>query len=207
MRKGRKGKKTEVYYDPYVGVFKIEHVRPQRQKRFEWLARVVNKRGYRRGVEVGVKTGRTLFHLLDHCPQLQSMMGVDLWAPQPANRGPQNWVKWTHDRNYKTVLNRARQYGPRCRIVRSYGHKAAKEVADSSLDFVFLDADHSYAGTARDIRAWLPKVRAGGMLSGHDINWPSVQRAVLDVLGRFKFSLQDDNVWWYNVPAQTEGGN
>jgi SAM-dependent methyltransferase len=46
--------------------------------------------------------------------------------------------------------------------------EASKRYADASLDFVFIDADHSYAAVARDIDAWRPKVKPGGWLSGHD---------------------------------------
>ena len=39
---------------------------------------------------------------------------------------------------------------------------------DASLDFVFLDGDHSYDGLKKDIIAWLPKVKKGGIICGHD---------------------------------------
>jgi Methyltransferase domain len=45
---------------------------------------------------------------------------------------------------------------------------ASKLYDDESLDFVFIDADHSYSAVSRDIDAWLPKVRKSGIMSGHD---------------------------------------
>ena len=48
----------------------------------------------------------------------------------------------------------------------------ADKVKDSSLDWVYLDADHSYAGCLADLIAWVPKVRYGGIVSGHDYNAP-----------------------------------
>ena len=45
---------------------------------------------------------------------------------------------------------------------------AAATFADGSLDFVFIDADHSYEAAKADIAAWRSKVKPGGILCGHD---------------------------------------
>jgi len=55
---------------------------------------------------------------------------------------------------------------------------AAKTYADGSLDFVFLDNDHSTGHVLRELEEWYPKIKPGGILAGHDINWPSVEKAV-----------------------------
>lgn len=54
----------------------------------------------------------------------------------------------------------------------------AESYADASLDFVFLDDDHSTPHLLKELAAWYPKVKPGGVLAGHDLNWPSVQAAV-----------------------------
>jgi predicted O-methyltransferase YrrM len=46
------------------------------------------------------------------------------------------------------------------------------------FDLIFIDADHRYRPVRRDIRAWRPLLREGGILSGHDIGWPGVRKAV-----------------------------
>lgn len=56
---------------------------------------------------------------------------------------------------------------------------AADRYEPESVDFVFIDADHSEAAVKRDIAAWLPKVRPGGVLAGHDIDFRDVRAAVL----------------------------
>ena len=56
---------------------------------------------------------------------------------------------------------------------------------DESLDFVFIDASHEYEDVKKDIIAWLPKVKVGGVLAGHDYSdmWDGVVKAVDEIFG------------------------
>ena len=59
--------------------------------------------------------------------------------------------------------------------------KAAEYFSTGELDAVFIDADHSYESVLSDIDAWYPKVRSGGVLSGHDYTeefFPGLVKAV-----------------------------
>ena len=60
--------------------------------------------------------------------------------------------------------------------------QAAQRYANCSLDFVFIDADHSYPAMIQDITAWLPKIKPGGYLAGHDYYWAGVKQAVDELL-------------------------
>lgn len=72
--------------------------------------------------------------------------------------------------------------------IRSDSVAAAANYPDKSVDFVFIDGDHSYEGCKRDIEAWLPKVKDGGILSGHDYAWcEAVRNAVRDTIGEGSF--------------------
>jgi predicted O-methyltransferase YrrM len=62
--------------------------------------------------------------------------------------------------------------------------ESAGRFPDASVDLVFVDADHSYDAVRRDIRAWAPKLRPGGLLSGHDWGWIGVSVAVREAFGR-----------------------
>jgi len=55
---------------------------------------------------------------------------------------------------------------------------ASERFDDGSLDWVFIDADHSYEAVVADIAAWAPKLRPGGLLSGHDYGRAGVTDAV-----------------------------
>lgn len=46
--------------------------------------------------------------------------------------------------------------------------EAAKIVKDEFFDIFFIDADHLYESVKRDIELWVPKVKKGGVICGHD---------------------------------------
>ena len=56
--------------------------------------------------------------------------------------------------------------------------RAASRYADNSLDFVFIDASHDMESVSKDLAAWWPKVRSGGLFAGHDYDQPGVQSAL-----------------------------
>lgn len=122
------------------------------------------------GVEVGVFRGDGTVSLLNAFPHL-ILFGVDQWAATPeyvATGDPT--AAYVDDGCYLGVLDRLRLLGlrDRGRIVRAASLSVAEWLPDASLDFVFLDGDHSFAGVAADLTAWWPKVRPGGWLCGHD---------------------------------------
>lgn len=59
-------------------------------------------------------------------------------------------------------------FGARSEIWRLTSLQGAERLADGAVDFVFIDARHDYASVLEDLGAWFPKVRSGGILSGHD---------------------------------------
>jgi hypothetical protein len=73
------------------------------------------------------------------------------------------------------------------------GHFAASMFEDESIDFMFIDGDHSTEAVLRDIEMWLPKVKKGGILAGDDIGWASVKQAVEQKFG--SDYVEKQSVW------------
>lgn len=62
----------------------------------------------------------------------------------------------------------------------------ARMFEDGFFDFVYIDGLHTYAGVKDDITAWLPKVKPGMWIGGHDYGHkraPGVALAVDELLG------------------------
>jgi hypothetical protein len=69
---------------------------------------------------------------------------------------------------------------------------------DKSLDFVFIDAEHKYEYVIKDIESWLPKVKPGGIISGHDYGWDGVTRAINEVFGKDRYKTKGQ-CWIVNI--------
>lgn len=65
-----------------------------------------------------------------------------------------------------------------------YSNKSSETFADNSVDTVFIDAGHSYEAVIKDIKSWLPKMKDGSIMAGHDYTaWEGVGKAVRELLG------------------------
>lgn len=74
--------------------------------------------------------------------------------------------------------------------------EAVNEFQDKSLSFVFIDASHKYEDVKSDMNAWHPKIKSGGILSGHDWTWGSVKRAVEEFAFENKLNIYvDADIW------------
>ena len=162
-------------------------------RRGDFLVSLVNKFGWTSGAELGLWEGATIGTLLESCPKLH-MVGVDLWEPQPANPGPEGYEGWDHSKHEARCRRRCAPYSDRVVLHKMMTGEAAALVPDGSLDFVFIDADHSEVGCRTDILAWRPKLKPTGWLLGHDINWPGVATAVASLVPNY---LIGPNVVWF----------
>lgn len=84
----------------------------------------------------------------------------------------------------------------RVNVVSSDSVSSAKLYEDNSLDFVFIDADHTYESVIRDLGAWYPKIKLGGFIAGHDYHWEAVQMAVKDFFYDLNFKVLESECCW-----------
>lgn len=135
-------------------------------------------------VEVGCWKGQSLSYLLVEAKNSGKrfrVIGVDHFTGSVNDEPLLNMAK-TQDIEAQCRENAARAEYP-VEIIRAESPDAAQQFADGSLDYVFIDGSHDTASVLADLRAWLPKVKTGGIIAGHDINQHCVQDAVLNVLG------------------------
>lgn len=166
--------------------------------RWETISEWVLTNKWENGVEIGVWKGDTFKYLLNAHSSLR-LTGVDPYEPQPGNTGPERWTKgenghaWDHEKYFADMVQFCKN-NKRGKIMKEYSVKAATMFAAETLDFVFIDGDHSYEGVITDIESWYPKVRRGGWIIGHDIHFDTVKKAVSEKFN--EYATADDFLWY-----------
>lgn len=166
------------------------------------------------GVELGVHKGVLSNYLLSERPDLRLYM-VDSWKQfdSAAYRKTRDacafFTQFQQDQFHAMAcnVNEKAIIEGRAIVIQADSLVAVKEFDDASLDFVFIDAEHSYEGCKRDIEAWRSKVKPGGWVCGHDYKntiYPQfdVTRAVHDALDG-AIELGTDFTWFWRVPAHS----
>lgn len=115
---------------------------------------------------------------------------------------------YDQDGVYRDAQNKLAPWTARVAFVRLTSLEASARFADGELDWVFIDANHSYEASQADIAAWYPKVRSGGLFSGHDF-YTRLQDTTSDALNSvLDFAESIDtrphvtwcNSWWFIKP-------
>tara|TARA_R110002126_G_scaffold62983_7_gene161770 strand:- start:49 stop:627 length:579 start_codon:yes stop_codon:yes gene_type:complete len=131
-------------------------------------------------VEVGVWRGAYSLSIINALEPAQ-FIGVDPF------RLHADYHDYPDDREFANQLNLDHLYMrtattfaqcPTAKLIRLQGTEAAEQCADQSLDFVYIDGDHSYDFVHKDINAWYPKLKSGGILAGHDYTPGNPQKGV-----------------------------
>lgn len=158
-------------------------------------------------VEVGVFKGLNAGQILQNNQQV-TMRLVDPYGRVPASddyiatKDPKARI----DRKKFQVIeaathDRLRGFPHRVRFLPWDSAEAATHIENQSVDAVFIDDDHSYSGCLKSIKAWLPKVKPGGWIGGHDYypaRFPGVVRAVDEVFRNPGYSIDLGKDWtWF----------
>lgn len=155
--------------------------------RWETLSDFIQAHNYRNIAEIGVNKCETTSKVLMACPGIFNYHLVDI----------------VETPEIQSMLDSHPEIG----FYNLTSREAAKQFPDGLLDLVFIDADHTYEAVKEDISLWLPKIRIGGMITGHDyhktgnISHNGVKRAVDEKFDNVNLTsdecFQSDRcVWW-----------
>jgi len=194
------------------GVTKDGKLKPYKKPmRWDAILKRLPKNKKLKGAEIGVLNGNTAGRLLRARPLLTHIM-VDPWCVP--GKDSTYWksadsnarkAQREHEAAYKRTLKVTKFAGKRGKIMRMTSAQAATQVKEQSLDFVFIDGDHSYEGTKLDIQLWLSKIKPGGWIGGHDYKHEKrqdlngIDKAVEEFFTTEEIQIDSNHTWFVRL--------
>ncbi len=111
------------------------------------------------GVEIGVLDGETSAFFLNNFTNL-ILYGIDPIIPDS--------MESSLIGSYDRIMELTKPHADRYKFIKNYSFMVADTFEDNSLDFVFIDGDHTYEAVKVDFEMYFPKVRHGGLIFMHD---------------------------------------
>jgi len=147
------------------------------------------------GCEIGVNFGISLICSLDEIPQISKVYGIDPYI------GFDGIVDLSEAKKC-FIDNMNEGYSDRITFIEKTSDEAATDIKDESLDYIFIDGLHTYEQLLADCKNYWPKVKVGGLFSGHDWPMPELQKAVYEFMHDFnipreKLKITGNNEIWY----------
>lgn len=135
-------------------------------------------------VEIGAWLGKSSFYLVERHSNKGDIYIVDTWQGADDSLETAHKLATLTDifilfmKNMKVHLGKFIPF-------RALSCDSAAFFEDNSVDFIFIDGDHTYEGVKEDIASWLPKLSKGGTIGGHDYTslHSEVIRAVNEAFG------------------------
>lgn len=176
---------------------------------YKVVSDLVLKYNLTRIAELGVYKGSLTKSVLNNCPNIREYYAIDQWKVVV---GPENgkFALKTQD-DWDAIYMKACKHIPfysALKIIRLPAVKAASlfpvKYYAGFFDLVYIDTSHFYEPTLAEIKAWLPLVRKGGLMGGHDYaavrpEHQGVRKAVDEVFGKENIQEGDDMVWYTEV--------
>jgi len=160
------------------------------------------------GVELGVFEGQSFCTMLQNCPNIKTLYGVDSYLPY------EDYIKDDYDgapkyfRDEKEMeiiklvsYHRIKYSGMKEKVIfyERDSNDVVKEFVNESIDFIFIDTCLTEHQAKNDIELWYPIVKKGGLFSGHDWNSKQIQRPVNEF--REKNNIKNNLSTFYNCWA------
>jgi hypothetical protein len=128
----------------------------------------LNSHEIRHVAEVGVWRGEFAATILRHCPRITSYTFVDPWQHLPHWNKPFNVTDQEFKQIYDAAIRNTDFAASKRTVIKATTLVARNSIEDGSLDFVYIDGDHTLRGIVIDALSLWPKIKAGGYLGGDD---------------------------------------
>lgn len=148
-------------------------------------------------IEIGVEFGGYTDAYYDHITSLGGHIWLlDLWQTE-GNDEYFSARKGQVEKGYEEIK---KKYGDKNNVtlIKGNAFEKHKDFEEEYFDWIYIDCDHTYKGISKNIEVWFPKLKTGGIFSGHDydpdpnnefFDHMEINRAVNKSFGKRGFGL------------------
>lgn len=173
----------EHFYDTVPGHFNYENI-------YRHMIAFTPMNSKERFVEIGAWKGKSVCYAgveIINSGKNIKLDSIDTWEGSPGEPALMNDESIINNTLYFDYLKNIEPVREVVFPIKMPSVQAAKLYEDNSLFFVFIDGSHLYEAVKEDILAWMPKVKSGGFIGGHDIDqteeFNGVRKAVDELIG------------------------
>jgi len=164
---------------------------PTVKLRYEIIEEFINKNKYTTIAEIGCGMGYPAVYILENCPSIKEYIAIDPGPPHK-NMGEKFEKEAFAQFESGKFLNTTSQ-------------QAVKMYPDEYFDFIYMDhlfhMSNETCILVADIESWIPKMKSGGILCGHDSNYKHVREALNKVFGVTLQEIEErqNYIWWVKL--------
>ena len=136
--------------------------------RFELWSNILDKFEIKEACEVGVWKGDFANYILSTVEGIEKYIFIDPWKTLPNWNKPLNVSNVEFEKVRNEAFEKNKIYFDKIKELRYPTKEAVKKIEDASLDFVYIDGDHTLRGITLDLFSILPKIKNGGLIGGDD---------------------------------------
>lgn len=152
-------------------------------------------------VEIGALFGKSTYFMADQIlrsgKQIEFFV-VDTWEGSPLEPMYHEAVKAHGGSLFGAFASNVQAVATAIKPLRMDSLLAAQWFTDQSVDFTFHDGCHQPDYLREELLRWVPKIRRGGTMAGHDWSWPGLAGAVESVIPSCELQVIGNSWLWVN---------
>ncbi len=153
---------------------KLSSIMNSNQERLAFWSQFVTQFDCKKVAEVGIRYGNFSARLLTDCKSIETYYMIDPW--RHIDNGYNDLANVSDDefqKIYDEAVAKVEFAKHKVQILRGTTSEVIDQIPDESLDFIYIDGDHTLEGITIDMIKWYPKVKPGGFIGGDDFS-PSI---------------------------------
>lgn len=140
------------------------------KNRFDMWSSIINALQIKSVAEVGVFRGEFAARILEMSSNIDQYLMVDPWRKLNNWDKPYNKEDNHFEEIYREAMSKTEFAKDKITVLRETTSEAVKHIPDKSLDFAYIDGDHTLRGITIDLIKMLPKIKLKGLIVGDDFN-------------------------------------